>query len=66
MVRHGPGREDAFHRHGIGRLEVDGCFVMLASLSAGEHEIYIATEFGEPKNMESIVTLHLTVTGSGQ
>ena len=39
---------------------------MLASLSAGEHEIYIATEFGEPKNMESIVTLHLTVTGSGQ
>ncbi len=41
----------------------DGYFLMLAPLSAGEHTIYIAVEFGEPYNMESIVTLHLTVSG---
>ena len=39
----------------------DGYFVMLAPLSAGEHTIYIATEYGEPFNNQSIVTLHITV-----
>lgn len=43
----------------------DGYFVMLAPLPAGEHTIYIATEYGDPVYSTSLVTVNLTVSNHG-